>query len=116
MPSDLAEGIVERHLGSPREFWLYYPIPSVSAMEETFNPRNDRLGWRGPVSVYANWLVWRGLRRSGFSEPAELLAERTVQMVARAGLREFYNPLNGDGMGKRDFGWSALALDMASRD
>ena len=116
MPSDLAERIVELHLGNPREFWLHYPVPSVSAMEETFNPRNDRLGWRGPTSVYTNWLVWRGLRRRGFTEPAELLAARTVEMVAQSGLREFYNPLNGDGMGKHGFAWSALALDMASRD
>ena len=60
-----------------------------------------------------NWVVWRGLRRHGFDDLAEQLAERTVEMVVGAGLREFYNPHTGEGLGAKSFGWSALALDMA---
>jgi hypothetical protein len=114
VPAAVAEEIVERHLRSAREFWLRYPIPSVAANEDTFTPREERLPWRGPTWVYANWLVWRGLRLHGFNELAEQIASRTIGMVAEAGLWEFYNPLTGEGMGKKDFGWSALALDMAS--
>ena len=33
-------------------------------------------------------------------------------MVVKSGMREFYNPLNGAGLGATSFGWSALALDM----
>jgi hypothetical protein len=32
--------------------------------------------------------------------------------VTREGLREFYRPHDGAGMGAVDFAWSALALEM----
>jgi hypothetical protein len=31
----------------------------------------------------------------------------------REGLREYYDPYTGGGMGARDFAWSALALELA---
>jgi hypothetical protein len=30
----------------------------------------------------------------------------------RDGLREYYDPLTGRGLGARDFGWSTLLLDL----
>jgi glycogen debranching enzyme len=62
--------------------------------------------------VNTNWMIWRGLRRHGYDDLAATLAGRTVDMVVKSGMREFYNPLNGDGLGATSFGWSALALDM----
>ena len=53
------------------------------------------------------------MKQNGHSENAEYLAARTVEMVAAQGLYEFYNPLSGQGMGAKSFGWSSLALDMA---
>jgi len=114
MPADIVTEIIERHLLSREKFWLRYPLPSVAANEPSFNPRETRMEWRGPTWVNTNWLVWRGLRRHGHAEAADQLASRTVGLVARSGLREFYNPLSGAGMGAKDFGSSALALDMAA--
>lgn len=113
LPAADAEDLVKRNLHNPERFWLRYPLPSVSATEKSFNPRQRRLIWRGPAWVNTNWLVWKGLKRHGFDDVASHLAGRTVAMVAQQGLREFYNPLSGRGMGARSFGWSALALDMA---
>ncbi|MCH8199229.1 MAG: glycogen debranching protein, partial [Chloroflexi bacterium] len=113
LPADVAGELVERHVQNREEFWLLHPLPSVAASEPTFNPRNASLTWRGPTWINTNWLLWRGLRKHGFEELAAQLAGRTVTMVAQEGLHEFYNPLNGRGMGARPFGWSALALDMA---
>jgi hypothetical protein len=36
--------------------------------------------------------------------------------VSRAGLREYYDPYSGRGMGAVDFAWSALILDMLDPD
>lgn len=113
LPRDVAGELVDRHLRNRNQFWTRYPVPSVAASEPSFNPRSASLIWRGPTWVNTNWLLWRGLRRHGFDELAAQLAARTITMVAEAGLREFYNPLNGEGNGARSFGWSALALDMA---
>ena len=112
VPQDIADEIVERHVMRRDKFWMRYPIPSVAANETTFEPRQDKMTWRGPTSVNTNWLVWRGLRSHGHEEVAGHLASRTVEMIAQEGLREFYNPLSGKGMGARSFGTSALALDM----
>ena len=113
VPQDIADEIVERHVMRRDKFWMRYPIPSVAANEEAFDPRQQKVAWRGPTWVNTNWLVWRGLRRHGHQETAGHLAARTVEMVAQQGLRECYNPLNGQGLGAKSFGSSALALDMA---
>jgi hypothetical protein len=113
IPQDIVDEIVDRHILRRDKFWLRYPLPSVAATESTFNAHGDKLIWRGPTWINANWLVWRGMRAHGHSETAEHLATRTVELVAKQGLYEYYNPLSGQGMGAKSFGWSALALDMA---
>lgn len=109
----IARRIVEEHLLNEREFWLPYPIPSVAASEPSFDPENRaQTTWRGPTWVNTNWYLWLGLRSHGYGDVATELARRTVEMIARSGVREFFNPLTGDGLGAIDFGWSALVLDM----
>ena len=112
LPADHAATLVERHLSDRSQFWLQYPVPSVSATEDSFGPRGSMLIWRGPTWVNTNWLLWRGLQRHGFHDLAEQLAHRTLTMVAESGLREFYHPHSGRGMGASSFGWSGLVLDM----
>ena len=112
LPADVASEVVERTLHDAGRFWLRYPVPSVAATEPSFDPRGHGLIWRGPTWVNTNWMIWRGLRRHGYDDLAATLAGRTVDMVVKSGMREFYNPLNGDGLGATSFGWSALALDM----
>lgn len=113
IPQDIADEIIDRHIMRHDKFWLRYPVPSVAATEPTFSAREAELIWRGPTWVNTNWLLWRGMKQNGHSENAEYLAARTVEMVASQGLYEFYNPLSGQGMGAKSFGWSSLALDMA---
>jgi hypothetical protein len=37
-------------------------------------------------------------------------------MMASSGVREFYDPLTGEGQGARDFGWSTLVLDLIAAE
>jgi hypothetical protein len=38
-----------------------------------------------------------------------------VRAVRRSGLREYYDPLTGDGLGARRFAMSALVLDLLAQ-
>ena len=58
-------------------------------------------------------MVWIGLRRLGYEEEAERLAAGVIGAVAREGLREYYDPRDGAGLGAKDFAWSALVAELA---
>lgn len=51
-------------------------------------------------------------RARDYREQADTLAERLLGAIAREGLREYYDPFTGTGMGARSFAWSALALEL----
>jgi glycogen debranching enzyme len=105
--------LVEEHLLNEREFWLPYPVPSVAATEPSFDPgHRTRVTWRGPTWVNSNYYLYWGLRAHGYRDVASELAKRTVQMVGKSGVREFFNPYTGAGQGAVDFGWTALVLDL----
>jgi hypothetical protein len=117
LPESIGRRLVEDHLLNRDEFWLPVAPPSVAAAEPSFSV-NDRgpfwvkRYWRGPTWVNAAWLVWLGLVRLGYAEQARVLGEGIGAAINAAGLREYYNPYTGTGMGAREFGWSALAIEL----
>jgi hypothetical protein len=121
LPEQIGRRLVEEHLLSPDRFWLPVPPPSVSAAEPGFSRRDTRpLGvrryWRGPTWINAAWFVWLGLVRLGYEQEAAELAQRLGSAVEIAGLREYYDPFTGAGMGAVDFGWSTLVLELLDPD
>ncbi|HTY96343.1 MAG TPA: hypothetical protein VMB91_04840 [Solirubrobacteraceae bacterium] len=120
LPEEIGRRLVEEQLLRNDRFWLPVPPPSVSAREPTFS-RRDRFGglrryWRGPTWVNAAWLLWTGLVRLGYRDQADTLAGRLLGAVVREGLREYYDPFTGTGMGARGFAWSALALELLEEE
>jgi mannosylglycerate hydrolase MGH1-like protein len=117
LPDHIGRRLVEEHLLDPRRFWLDLPPPSVAATEPSFEPGAGRgllrRYWRGPTWVNAAWLVWLGLVRLGYDEPAHELAARLRGAVEREGLREYYHPYSGAGLGARDFAWTSLAVELS---
>jgi glycogen debranching enzyme len=112
LPADVVRALAAQ-LADPRTFWLPYPVPSVAATEPSFDPTfRTGLIWRGPSWVNTNWLLIDGLRLHGHAELARELAERTLLMVARGGMREFFDPHSAEGYGARSFGWTTLVLDV----
>jgi hypothetical protein len=116
---DLPEEIGHRlvgHLLDDRRFSTAVAPPSVSLDEPSFSLREHfdglRRYWRGPTWVNSAWLIWRGLVRLGYDEQAATLARGITDTVVREGLREFYDPHDGRGMGAQQFAWSALALEL----
>ena len=121
LPEDIGRRLVEEHLLNPDRFWTAVPPPSVSVDEPSFtvNDRGllrQRRYWRGPTWMNTAWLCWLGLVRLGYDEPAAQLAQRLGSAVAAAGLREYYDPYTGAGMGAPDFGWSSLVLELLEPD
>jgi hypothetical protein len=121
LPEPIGRRLVEEHLLDPERFWLPVPPPSVSANDPSFSLDDTGLlgvkrYWRGPMWINSAWLVWLGLTRLGYSEQAAELVKRVGDAVTSEGLREYYDPFSGRGMGAVDFGWSALALELTDPD
>jgi hypothetical protein len=120
LPESIGRRLVEEYLLEPERFWLPVPPPSVSASEPTFSNKDRflllRRYWRGPTWINAAWLLWLGLVRLGYDPEADEMGARISSAVASAGLREYYDPHTGAGMGARDFSWSALAMEFVGRD
>jgi hypothetical protein len=119
LPEAIGRRLVEQHLLSER-FWTRVAPPSVATDEPSFSLREHTLGvrryWRGPTWINSAWLVWLGLLRLGYDEHAATLARGVQLAVLGSGLREFYGPGDGSGMGAADFAWSALALELLDPD
>jgi hypothetical protein len=132
LPEAIGRRLVEEHLLDPGRYWLPVPPPSVSASEPTFEPGRGpgwkRAYWRGPTWVNAAWLLWLGLIRLGYDDRAREMATALENTVLReagrprpredgpAGLREYYHPHTGEGLGATDFAWTSLVLEMADPD
>ncbi len=121
LPAAIGRRLVEEHLLDPERFWLPVPPPSVSATDPTFSTKDThflglRRYWRGPAWINAAWLVWLGLVRLGYDEQAQVLVTRISGAVRSQGLREYYNPYTGQGMGAIDFGWSSLVMELIDPD
>jgi hypothetical protein len=117
LPEEIGRRMVEEHLLNEDEFMAPVAPPSVSAREPSYEPGGHRgparRYWRGPTWVNSAWLLWLGLRRLGYEEGAERLARGVIGAAEREGLREYYDPRTGAGLGARDFAWSALVAELA---
>jgi hypothetical protein len=120
LPEEIGRRLVEEHLLNQREFLTPVAPPSVAASEPSYEPggfrRPIRRYWRGPTWVNSAWMVWLGLRRLGYEEAASRMAASLIGAVEREGLREYYDPRTGAGLGAEDFAWSALIAELAEPD
>jgi len=121
LPEEIGHRLVREHLLNPARFWLPFPPPSVAVDDPSFSTDDRRLFgprryWRGPTWINSAWLLWLGLIRLGYEEQAHQLADRICTVVLRQGLREYYHPRTGAGMGAVNFGWSTLVMELATRE
>jgi hypothetical protein len=61
--------------------------------------------------VLAGWVTSVAVVRYYNGEAGEM-AERLAGTVLREGLREYYDPYTGQGLGALDFGWTSLVLEL----
>jgi neutral trehalase len=99
-----------RQLKKTDSFALKWPVPSVPRDSIYFDPYKY---WQGPSWVNTNWLIADGLERYGFGLEARELQQKTIQMVAKSGFYEYFNPLNAKPAGAANFSWTAaLTIDL----
>ncbi len=111
-PPDRAQRLIEQHLLNPEEYLPRsgFNVPTTALNSPWFNPENY---WLGPVWVNTNWMILHGLEEYGRADLAEQLRSTTLGLIQRAGFREYFNPLSGEGYGTDSFGWTAaLSLDL----
>jgi glycogen debranching enzyme len=63
--------------------------------------------WRGPIWAPAVMLIVDGLRASGETKLADIIAARFCRMCERSGFAENFNALTGEGLRDRAYTWTA---------
>ena len=120
LPEQIGRRLVEEHLLNEGEFLTQVAPPSVAASEPSYEPAGGRgpirRYWRGPTWVNSAWMAWLGMRRLGYEAEAQRLADGVIAAAEREGLREYYDPRSGKGLGAKDFAWSALVAELADPD
>ncbi len=119
LDAELDTGIVDAICGDLGST-MFHPAAAAHFLVPTYGvgtPGFDaRRYWRGPVWLNTNWLLWRGLRQHGRHEYAAEILASSVALVERAGFREYFDPLTGEGHGGDGFSWTAaLLIDMLER-
>jgi glycogen debranching enzyme len=105
--------LLVKSLENEHTFGPPYPVPSTPLNSSWFKPNGY---WQGPTWFNINWLIIDGLRRYGYHDHADALVEVMTEMAGQHGFREYYNPLDGEGHGSRDFSWTAsLMLDLLKK-
>jgi Glycosyl hydrolase family 63 C-terminal domain len=70
--------------------------------------------WRGPVWANITWLCAHGLEAHGEHSAANTLRARLLDAINDGGMREYFVPDSGRGLGTHDFTWTAaLGLRVA---
>ncbi len=79
-------------------------VPSLAPAEASF----DRLRyWRGPVWAVVNFMIAKGLESYGDDKRAARIAADTAKLIESNGFYEYFDPLDGTGLGGNAFTWTA---------
>jgi Trehalase len=87
-------------------------VPSTSPEDTRFEPRRY---WRGPVWAVVNFMIGQGFTESDATVIGQRIRHDTATLISRAGFCEYFDPLDGQGLGGTDFSWTAavaLAWDL----
>lgn len=81
-----------------------FGVRSLDREHAELEPRNY---WRGPVWTNVTWLAAHGLELHGEPATAGRLRAQMIQAVEGGGMREYFEPDSGRGLGAMDFAWTA---------
>jgi putative isomerase len=115
-----ARALIETNYLADDRFRGNWGVRSLSAKESMYalDFSSDPSNWLGPVWIIVNYLVWQGLKNSGFAEEATQLADKTRQLLANdlainGSLNEYYHPDTGRALSHKGFmDWNLLVLEM----
>jgi len=81
-----------------------FGVRSLARDDERASPR---CYWRGPAWTNITWLCALGLKDRGRQHTAAFLSEQILESALVGGIREYFEPESGEGLGAQDFAWTA---------
>ena len=91
-----------------------YAFPSWDPRHPQFESQRY---WRGPVWAVMNYMIALGLAESGEAEMAARVRNDTLALIDTAGYCEYFDALDGTGLGGHHFTWTAaIALALSRGD
>jgi Glycosyl hydrolase family 63 C-terminal domain len=121
----LTPGLESEHVKAVRELVTTGALASpygVRSLDREHPDRSSRNYWRGPVWTNVTWLCALALEEYGDPVAAAKLRFRMMEAIEGGGMREYFVPDSGRGLGARDFAWTAalclreLSARAASRE
>ena len=81
-----------------------FGMPSLDPSHKSFESKRY---WRGPVWSVMNYMIYEGLENENEFKLAEKIKNDTINLVENNGMAEYFDPQSGDGLGGKDFSWTA---------
>jgi glycogen debranching enzyme len=106
----LAPGLGSGYVDAVRELVTAGSLASpygVRSLDREHADRSSRNYWRGPVWTNVTWLCALALEGYGDRVSAAALRVRMMDAIEGGGMREYFVPDSGRGLGARDFAWTA---------
>ena len=90
-----------------------FGVASHDPSDPRFEPKRY---WRGPAWLIINAMLADGLARNGLADDAEAINADSLALLSAGGFAEYYDPLTGEGLGGRQFTWTAaMVADLIKR-
>ena len=106
----LAPGLGDRQVDAVRDLVTNGALASpygVRSLDRNHPERSSRNYWRGPVWANISWLCALALDDHDERVAAAKLRFRMMDAIEGGGMREYFVPDSGRGLGARDFAWTA---------
>jgi hypothetical protein len=106
----LAPGLHDKEVAAGRTAVLHGSLAShygVRSLDARHPERSARNYWRGPIWANVTWLTALGLELHGEHRAAGTLRGQMMLAIEGDGMREYFAPESGRGLGARDFAWTA---------
>jgi glycogen debranching enzyme len=79
-------------------------VPSTDPAGARFEAKRY---WRGPIWAVVNWMIAEGFALAGETDRANRIRGDTRALISAAGFSEYFNPIDGAGLGGANFSWTA---------
>jgi hypothetical protein len=106
----LTPGLTDKQVAAARATVLHGALASrygVRSLDREHPELSARNYWRGPVWANITWLAAHGLALHGERRASEALRAHMMVAIDGGGMREYFAPESGRGLGARDFAWTA---------
>ena len=106
----LAPGLGSEHMEAVSDLVTSGVLASpygVRSLDREHPERSARNYWRGPVWTNVTWLCALALEDHGDRVAAAKMRFRMMEAIEGGGMREYFVPDSGRGLGARDFAWTA---------